>query len=116
MYDLPWEVSRAVPMESGLPHRQRWEKALEKSAEAIVVPTLRDEGPNLLLQGASQEDSMGVERQQGTAYQLSLLEWRKETVRHGVPGEGGTGTGASEEQQRPTASERKRALTGGLTC
>ncbi len=59
---------------------------------------------------------MGVERQQGTAYQLSLLERRKETVRPGVPGEGGTGTGASEEQQGSTASERKRALTGGSTC
>ncbi len=59
---------------------------------------------------------MGVERQQGTVYQLSLLEWVEETVRPGVPGEGGTGTGASEEQQRPTPSERKRALTGGITC
>ena len=59
---------------------------------------------------------MGVEQQQGTAYQLSLLEWRKETVRHGVPGEGGTGTGACAEQQATTASERKRALTGGSTC
>ena len=36
---------------------------------------------------------MGVERQQGTGYQLSLLEWGKETVRHGDSGEGGTGTG-----------------------
>ena len=57
---------------------------------------------------------MGVERQQGTGYQLSLLEWGKETVRHGVPGEGGTGTGACEEQQASTASERKRALTEAL--
>ncbi len=116
MYGLPWEISGAVPMESGLPHRQRWGKAREKSAEAIVVPTGRDEGPNLLLQGASREDSMGIKRRQGTVYQLSLLEWRKETVRPGVPGEGGTGTGASEEQQGPTASERKRALPGGSTC
>ncbi len=58
---------------------------------------------------------MGVERQQGMAYQLSLLEWRKKTVRPGVPGEGGTGTGGCEEQQATTASERKRALTGGST-
>ena len=58
---------------------------------------------------------MGLERRQGTDYQLSLLEWRKETVRPGVPGESGTGTWASEEQQGPTASERKRALTGGST-
>ncbi len=103
-------------MKLGLPHRQRWGKAPEKSAEAIVVPTGRDEGPNPLLQGASREDSMGLERRQGMVYQLSLIEWRKETVCPGVPGEGGTGTGASEEQQRPTASERKRALTGGSTC
>ncbi|MFB3092678.1 MAG: hypothetical protein ACE1ZD_05690 [Dehalococcoidia bacterium] len=33
-------------------------------------PRGRDEGPNLLLQGGSRED-------------LSLLEWRKETVHHG---------------------------------
>jgi len=59
---------------------------------------------------------MGAEWQQSTVYQLSLLEWRKETVRPGVPGEGGTGTGANEEQQGPTASERKRALTDGSTC
>ncbi len=59
---------------------------------------------------------MGAERQQGTGYQLSLLEWEEQTVRHGVPGEGGTGTGASEEQQATTAFERKRALTGGITC
>ncbi len=98
MYGLPWEVSGAVPIPSGLPHRQRWGKVLEKSAEAIVVPTGRDEGPNPLLQGASREDSMGVEQRQGMAYQPSLLEWGEETVRPGVPGEGGTGTGASEEQ------------------
>ena len=57
---------------------------------------------------------MGIERRQGTVYQLSLLEWRKETVRPGVPGEGGTRTGANEEQQGPTASERKRALPEAL--
>ncbi len=57
---------------------------------------------------------MGVEQQQSTGYQLSLLEWGKETVRHDVPGEGGTGTGVYEEQQAPTASERKRALPEAL--
>ena len=116
MYGLPWEISGAVPIPSGLPHRQRWGKAREKSAEAIVVLPRKDEGPNPLLQGASREDSMGIERRQGTVYQLSLLEWGEETVRPGVPGEGGTGTGANEEQQGPTASERKRALTGGTAC
>jgi len=58
---------------------------------------------------------MGIERRQGTVYQLCFLEGRKETVRPGVLGEGGTGTGASEEQQGPTVSERKRALPGGST-
>ncbi len=58
---------------------------------------------------------MGLERRQGKVYQLTLLEWGEETVRPVVPGEGGTGTGANEEQQGPTASERERALTGGST-
>ena len=31
---------------------------------------------------------MGIERRQGTVYQLSLLEWGEEAVRPGVPGEG----------------------------
>ncbi len=57
---------------------------------------------------------MGVEQQQGRAYQLSLFEGEKETVRPGAGGEGGTGTAACEEQQRPTASERKRALPEAL--
>ncbi len=57
---------------------------------------------------------MGVKRQEGRVYQFSLFEGEEETVRHGVPGEGGTGTGACEEQQRPTASERKRALPEAL--
>ena len=57
---------------------------------------------------------MGIERRQGTVYQLSLLEWGEEAVRPGVPGEGGTGTGANEDQQGPTASERKRALPEAL--
>ena len=57
---------------------------------------------------------MGVERQQGMVYQFSLGKG-KETVRPGVPGEGGTGTGASEEQQAPTASEQQRALAG-IAC
>ena len=73
MHGLPWEISGAVPIPSGLPHRQRWGKAPEKSAEAILVlPVRKDEGPNPLLQGASREDSMGIERRQGMVYQLSL--------------------------------------------
>ena len=54
---------------------------------------------------------MGVERQQGRAYQLSLIEGEEGAVR---PGEGGNGPAAHEEQQRPTASERKRALPEAL--
>ncbi len=57
---------------------------------------------------------MGVERQQGKAYQLSLFEGEKGAMRPGAGGEGGTGTAAYEEQQRPTASERKRALPEAL--
>ncbi len=64
--------------------------------------------------GSSREDSMSVERQEGTWYQLSLLEWREGQVRHGAGGEGGTGTAAREESQAVTASERERALTGDL--
>ncbi len=57
---------------------------------------------------------MGVERQQGRAYQLSLFKGEEGAVHHGAGGEGGTGTAAYEEQQRPTASERKRALPEAL--
>ena len=57
---------------------------------------------------------MSVERQEGTWYQPSLLEWREGQVRHGARSEGGTGTAACEESQAVTASERERALTGDL--
>ena len=64
----------------GLPRRQRCGKAREKSAEAIVVPRVGMKG-RIFCCG----EAVGriVEWQQGTAYQLSLLEWRKETVHHG---------------------------------
>ena len=57
---------------------------------------------------------MGVERQQGTGYQLSLFEQSEDPVRHGVGSKGGTGASALEESQAPTVSERKRALTSTL--
>jgi len=57
---------------------------------------------------------MGVERQQGTWYQLSLFEGREGCVRHGASGEGGTGSAACEESQALTASERERALASNL--
>ncbi len=57
---------------------------------------------------------MGAERQQGRAYQLSLFEGEEGAVRPGAGGEGGTGTAAYEEQQRPTASEGKRAMPEAL--
>ena len=57
---------------------------------------------------------MGVERQQGTWYQLSLFEGRGDCVRHGASGEGGTGSAACEESQAFAASERERALASDL--
>ena len=57
---------------------------------------------------------MSVEHQEGMWYQLSLWEQRMDDVRHGAGGEGGTGAGANEEGQAPTASERERALTQDL--
>jgi hypothetical protein len=57
---------------------------------------------------------MGVERQQGTSYQLSLFAGTEDDVRHGAGGEGGTGSAAYEEPQTPTASDRERALTSNL--
>ena len=57
---------------------------------------------------------MGVERQQGRSDQLSLVEWLEAELRHGSPGEGGTGTGATEESQAPAAAEPARALTDRL--
>jgi len=57
---------------------------------------------------------MGVERQQGMAYQPDLFDGSTDDVRPGAGGEGGTGPAACEESQAPTVSERKRALTGAL--
>jgi RNA-directed DNA polymerase len=58
---------------------------------------------------------MGVKRQQGSGDQLDLFdEALKASLRHGVTGEGGTGTGACEEQQATTAWEQNRALTQHL--
>ncbi len=43
MQGLPWEVSGAVLLvREGPPHRQRWGKVTEKSAEVVVVPPLRE--------------------------------------------------------------------------
>jgi RNA-directed DNA polymerase len=58
---------------------------------------------------------MGVKRQQGSLDQLDLFdEALRAALRHAVPGEGGTGAGASEEPQAPTAWEQDRALTQHL--
>ena len=55
---------------------------------------------------------MGVKRQQGRGDQKDLFdEALKASLRHGVPGEGGTGTGTREERQAPTAWSQDRALT-----
>ena len=58
---------------------------------------------------------MSVERQQGGAYQGDLFdEALVKALCHGVPGDGGTGAGASEEQQALAALDQQRALTQGL--
>jgi RNA-directed DNA polymerase len=57
---------------------------------------------------------MGAERQQGKPYQRSLFEGLAEGLRHGQPGEGGTGPGRRAEPQTPTASDPARALTERL--
>ena len=57
---------------------------------------------------------MGVERQQGRPYQPFLFAGWEEGLRHGDPGEGGTGPGACAEQQAPTALDPARALTEHL--
>ena len=57
---------------------------------------------------------MGVEQQQGTWTQLSLIEGEMGSVRPGAGGEGGTGAAAYEEWQASTALTRERALTGDL--
>jgi RNA-directed DNA polymerase len=57
---------------------------------------------------------MGAERQQGKPYQRLLFPELEEDLRHGGPGEGGTGPGTHAEQQTPTASDPARALTERL--
>lgn len=58
---------------------------------------------------------MGVKRQQGIGDQLDLFdEALKAAVRHGVPGDGGTGAGAFEERQARTAWDQDRVLTQHL--
>jgi RNA-directed DNA polymerase len=57
---------------------------------------------------------MGVERQEGAAYQLRLFEWQEDGGRPGASGEGGTQSAAYEESQALTASERERALTSDV--
>ncbi len=70
------------------------------------------EGPNLEVQGAVWTYSMGVKRQQGKAYQQDLFdEALKKVLRPGAIGEGGTGSGAFEEQQAHAAWDQQRALT-----
>jgi RNA-directed DNA polymerase len=57
---------------------------------------------------------MGVERQQGKPYQRLLFREWEEGLRHGDPGEGGTGPGTCAEPQAPTALDPARALTEHL--
>jgi RNA-directed DNA polymerase len=58
---------------------------------------------------------MGVKKQQGSGDQKDLFdEVLKTSLRHGAPGESGTGTGAQEERQAPTAWSETLALTQHL--
>lgn len=58
---------------------------------------------------------MSVERQQGGAYQGDLFdEALLKALRHGTPGDGGTGTGVCGEPQALAALDQQRALTQGL--
>jgi RNA-directed DNA polymerase len=58
---------------------------------------------------------MSVERQQGRDTQGDLFdEALLKGLRHGAPGDGGTGAGACEERQALTALDRQRALTQDL--
>ena len=57
---------------------------------------------------------MGAERQQGKSYQRLLFPELAEGLRHGDPGEGGSGPGTLAEQQTPTALDPARALTERL--
>lgn len=57
---------------------------------------------------------MGMERQQGTNYQLDLFEGQGEVVRPIASGEGGTRPAALEEPQVSSVSEGGRALTATL--
>ncbi len=51
-------------------------------------------------QGAVWTDSMSVEGQQGRGYQRDLFdEALLKALRHGAPGDGGTGAGACVERQ-----------------
>ena len=57
---------------------------------------------------------MGMERRQGTDYQLDLFEGQGEVVRPIASGEGGTGPAALEEPQVSSVLEGERALTATL--
>ncbi len=58
---------------------------------------------------------MGVKRRQGSGNQMDLFdEALKASLRHGATGEGGTGTGALEEQQTSMAGSQDPALTQHL--
>ena len=66
-------------------------------------------------QGAVWSNSMSVERQQGRAYQLDLFdEALLKALRHGAPGDGGTGAGAFAEPQALAVLGQQRALTQDL--
>lgn len=58
---------------------------------------------------------MAKKRQQGSGDQMDLFdEALKARLRHGIPGNGGTGAEMREEPQAVTAWERNRSLTQHL--
>jgi hypothetical protein len=90
------------------------ETATTYPAEAVGVGSA-GEGPNLSTQGAVGNDSMGAERQQGRAYQLTFdLEGSAEAPHHDQGGDDGIRSVRCEEPQSLTASNPARAWTERL--
>ena len=111
---LPWEVSLGL---GANPSRSTatWTDAQGEVSRGHISWPGRPVKGRIRKQGAVWTNSMSVERQQGGGYQGDLFdEALLKTLRHGVPGDGGTGAGACAEQQALTALEQQRALTQDL--
>ena len=101
---------------------------MQKSAEAVVVRCTRqhaagrfrrgmiprsraDKGPNLLMQGRNQDDSMEEQRQQRPSFWQRLPELAAQATCPGADGEEVIRAVACEEPGSTTAKSRQRALT-----